>query len=108
MNEELTKYLANRRKQIESTKIKSEDVKKGSDIVEGHHIQSRKNSEVTIPLCLACHNYLTDKQNSLSVEQRKNSKIMALKSLLAMLELVCEHFRFIIEKEIIYAKQDSD
>jgi len=108
MNEELTQYLAKRRKQIESTKIRAEEVKNGSEIVEEHHIQSRRNSKITIPLCLSCHNYLTRKQNSLSVEQRKNSKIMALKSLLALQELVCEHLSFIIEREITNAEQDSD
>lgn len=108
MSEQLTKYLADRRKKSENTKIDFNKMKKGSEITEEHHVRSRKNGEDTIILCLPCHNYITNKQNSLSVEQRKNSKIMALKSVLAMQELVCEHFRFIIEKEITDEKQNSD
>lgn len=100
MSEKLIRYKANRREKVEDLNKNTEEIKMGSDIVEEHHIQSRKNSEIKIPICLACHNYITDKQNSLSVEQRKNSKLLALKSLLAMLELTCEHFRFLIEKDI--------
>jgi len=100
MSEKLIRYRANRRERVEDLNKNTAEIKDGSDIVEEHHIQSRKNSEIKIPICLACHNYITDKQNSLSVEQRKDSKLLALKSILAMLELTCEHFRFLIEKEI--------
>ena len=85
---------------MEDLNKKTEEIKEGSDIIEEHHIQSRKTSDIKTPICLACHNYITDKQNSLSVEQRNNSKLLALKSILSMLELTCEHFRFLIEKEI--------
>lgn len=111
MNEQLTKYLANRSKAIDEIKAKKKFVKQGSDIVEKHHIQGRINSDSEIPLCLGCHDYITSMQNSLPVEIRKEKRVMALKSILGMSELACQHLREIIQVEIEgleHDKQDSN
>ena len=49
MSEKLIRYRANRRERVEDLNKNIKEIKDGSDIVEEHHIQSRKNSEIKIP-----------------------------------------------------------
>lgn len=107
MNERLLNYKARRRKIIEEKNIDKDKLKHGSDKTEKHHIEGRKNSDEEIPLCLHCHEFITLKQNSLSVKERKNKKILALKSVLSLYELGSEHLRLIIEKELSDNEQNS-
>jgi hypothetical protein len=111
MNEPLTKYLANQGKAIDERKTKKLPIKEGLDKIEKHHIQGKQNSDFEIPLCLACHDFITARQNSLSVEERKNKELMALKSVLGLHELACQHLREIMQvkkEELEHDKQDSN
>jgi hypothetical protein len=111
MNEPLTKYLANQGKAIDEIKTKKLPVKDGSNKIEQHHIQGRINSPLEIPLCSACHDFITSRQNSLSVEERKNKELMALKSVIGLNELACQHLREIMQvkkEELGHDKQNSN
>ena len=98
MSEPLTKYLANQGKAIDEIKTKKLPIREGSDKIEKHHIHGRINSDSEIPLCKPCHDFITTRQNSLSVEERKNKQLMALKSAIGLNELACQHLREITVK----------
>lgn len=100
MNEKKIRYLANRRKKVEEKDLDMVSLKVGSEEIEEHHLEGKKNSEIKEPLCKPCHDYITSKQNSLSVEERKNTHLLAYKSVLGLFELASEHLRAIIEREI--------
>lgn len=110
MNEPLTKYRANRGKAIDDIKTKKLPIKEGLNKIEQHHIQGKINSDSEIPLCKPCHDYVSLRQNSLSVDERKNKGIMALKSVIGLFELACQHLREITVKieELEHDKQDSN
>ncbi|HLC86726.1 MAG TPA: hypothetical protein VJH65_00400 [Candidatus Nanoarchaeia archaeon] len=110
MSEQLTKYHANIGKAIEEIKTKKIFIKEGSDKIEKHHIQGRLNSDSEIPLCKPCHDFVTIGQNSLSVDERKNKELMALKSVIGLFELACQHLREIMQVKIEeeHDKQDSN
>ena len=107
MNESLTKYLANQGKAIDEIKTKKISVKEGSDKIERHHIQGRQNSDFEIPLCLSCHDFITARQNSLSVEERKNKEIMAFKSVIGLIDLACQQIREIMQIKIEELEDDK-
>lgn len=100
MDEEKIKYLAKRRKVIEDNKIDKELLRNPSGKIEQHHPVGIKNLDFIVPLEENVHKYISSKQDSLSVEERKNLKIHAQKSVLAWFEAGCEFLRFIIEREI--------
>jgi hypothetical protein len=110
MNDQLTKYLANRGKAIDEIKTKKLPIREGSDKIEKHHIQGKINSDSEISICLPCHDFITSRQNSLPVGERKNKEIMALKSVIGLFELACQHLREIELKieELEHDKQNSN
>jgi len=63
---------------------------------EKHHIVGKINSNITVPLCKACHDFITSGQNALSRELRKIALIFALESLASLLELCVQQIRTII------------
>ena len=100
-------YKASRRKIKEEANIDINEFKTGSNKIEQHHVLSKNNSNDTIPLCKCCHDFITLKQNNLSINQRKNKFLLALKSVLSIFELGCKLLRFVIEKRIENEKGDS-
>lgn len=42
-------------------------------IIKMHHVDGKKNSDLTMPLCPTCHEKITKNQNFLSVNKRKDN-----------------------------------
>ena len=100
MSENKIRYLSDRRKRKESENLSRELLINKSHKKESHHLLGKSYSDIQLPLGENIHKYITLKQNSLSVKERKNQRIMALKSLLSLFETGCDLFRLVIEKEI--------
>lgn len=99
-SENKIRYLSDRRKKKESRNLSKELLTNQTKETESHHILGKSYSDMQIPLEKNIHKYITLKQNSLSVKERKNAKLMALKSLLSWFETGCDLLRLFIEKEI--------
>ena len=99
-SESKIRYLSDRRKRRESENLSKELLINQSHKRESHHLLGKSYSDIQTPLGENIHKYITLKQNSLSVKERKNQKVMALKSLLSLFETGCDLFRLVIEKEI--------
>lgn len=97
MNEKIG-YLADRRKRLIKSKINPEELRSGSEKYELHHPVGRNNSKEKEPLCKHCHRFISEYQNNLSVKERKKLRLLALQSILGMLELITTHLRMVIEK----------
>ena len=100
MNNNRLNYLAKRRTGISHKNLDIEILKKGSKESEDHHITSRTNSEFMIPLCKSCHEFVSDEQNSIPIVHRKNSFIIAFKSISGLLRLLAHQIDFIVERFI--------
>lgn len=100
-------YLAKRRTDISHKKLNLNELKKGDEEHEGHHLIARINSDFTVPLCKSCHKFVSDEQDSLPVEYRKNGFIIALKSISGLLRLLAHQIDFIVERFIQNEKNSS-
>lgn len=96
----MVEYKAKRRKRIEEIEINKDLFKIGSKDFELHHIISKNNSDIKISLCKFCHNFITTKQNSLSVKERKNKRLLARISARALVELGINFLRILDENDI--------
>ncbi len=100
MNEDLTRYLGNRRKRIEKGKMDKVNLKAPNQKIESHHVHGRINSEQQIPLLKEFHDFISCFQDSLPVELRKDKEIMAITSSIGFFELGIECLRELREKKI--------
>ncbi|WMW22415.1 HNH endonuclease [Methanolobus mangrovi] len=102
MNKEAYKQSINKQKRDKKTSLCCSICGESSpETLENHHLFSRANSEMTVPLCKNCHAKITSEQNKLSpkirskTSSRKNNIRLFLVSVGGILKIIADQLLFI-------------